>query len=84
MQNISELDLSENKGVRLDEMLVAIRDTCMNLQYLHFAGNKHEFSIPYCPVEVVPLNGLEMLRRLDLGGSLDKSGVLAIIQSSAL
>lgn len=69
MPGLYEIDVSENKGLKLDAFLNACRTNCTNLQTFQFTDNKVDKNL-FNPVKMTDENGLEMVKRLDLDGSL--------------
>jgi len=85
---MKELDISENKGVQLDELLLALNETGQ-IEKLHFAGNLgSRVPLPNStrPSYKFLTKGIDLMQlsRLDLSGSLGKDGALAISKCSAL
>lgn len=81
MPNLTDCDVSENKGLRFDDTMSALRDYT-SISTLNFAGNLSQ-AVPFnCPI--LQLKPHTTIERLDLSGSLDQGGVLTIAKSSEL
>ena len=78
------MDISENKGIKLDAVLMTARQHCTNLQTLVFADNINFAKVSSNPVEATEENGLEYLKRLDIGGSFHAENVSFILRSTSL
>ena len=85
MPGLYELDVSENKGVKLDAILVASRDKLTNLQTFQFADIKNMGQFSCNPIIRTEDNGLELLKRLDLDSSFNfPENVQFLVKSTAL
>ena len=85
MKGLYELDVSENKGIKLDAILTAARNNCTNLQTFQFGDNMNAGLGSCNPVTITEDNGLELLKRVDLDGSFVSSlNVQFLTQSTAL
>lgn len=82
--NLYELDISENKGIKLDAVLMTARQHCTNLQTLMFADNINFTRATSNPVKKTKENGLAYLKRLDIGNSFHGENMDFIIKSTAL
>ena len=85
LPNLYELDISENKGIKLDAVLTTAKMHCTNLETLIFADSSNNSKGSSNPVLITVDNGLDplretmqfdLLKRLDLDGTGNISFIL--------